>query len=98
MFDFLGDDPEYAKIFNDGMTSVSDMEIQTVSAAYDFSNTGTIVDVGGGHGRPLAAMLQKWPRSRGILFDAESVVAARSRGPRRRRRSRSLHRCRGLVL
>jgi hypothetical protein len=36
---------------------------------------GTIVDVGGGHGRLLAAMLQKWPPSRGILFDAESVVA-----------------------
>jgi hypothetical protein len=75
MFDFLGDDPEYAKIFNDGMTGVSDMEIPTVLAAYDFSNMGTIVDVGGGHGRLLAAMLRKWPRSRGILIDAESVVA-----------------------
>jgi O-methyltransferase domain len=50
-------------------------KIPTVLAAYDFSNMGTIVDVGGGHGRLLAAMLRKWPRSRGILFVAESVVA-----------------------
>ena len=75
MFDLLDADPEYAKVFNDGMTSVSDMEIPTVLAAYDLTDVGTIVDVGGGHGRLHAAMLQKWPSSRGILFDAESVVA-----------------------
>jgi hypothetical protein len=66
---------EYAKILPDGMTSASDMEIPTVLAAYDFTNVGTIVDVGGGHGRLLAAMLQNWPRSCGIFLDAESVVA-----------------------
>jgi hypothetical protein len=98
MFDFLDEDREYAKVFNDPMTSVSDMEIPTVLPAYDFTNVGTIVDVGGGHGRLLATMLQKWPSSRRIFFDAESVVAGRTRGPRRRGRSRSLHRCRGLVL
>ncbi len=74
MFDFLLDDPEFAAIFNDGMTSVSDMEIARLLAAYDFTGVGTIVDVGGGHGRLLAAILQKWPQAHGILFDAESVV------------------------
>ncbi|MDT5236894.1 MAG: hypothetical protein QOF47_2881 [Mycobacterium sp.] len=74
MFDFLLDDPEFAAIFNDGMTSVSDMEIPPLLAAYDFTGVGTIVDVGGGHGRLLAAILQKWPQAHGILFDAESVV------------------------
>jgi hypothetical protein len=74
MFDFLLDDPEFAAIFNDGMTSVSDMEIPPLLAVYDFTGGGTIVDVGGGHGRLLAAILQKWPQAHGILFDAESVV------------------------
>ncbi len=73
-FDFLKDDPEFAAIFNDGMTSVSDMEIDALLAAYDFTGTGTIVDVGGGHGRLLAAILRKWPQSRGILFDIDAVV------------------------
>jgi hypothetical protein len=74
MFDFLQGDPEFATIFNDGMTSVSDIEIGPVLAALDFTGAGTIVDVGGGHGGLLAAILRKWPQSRGILFDSESVV------------------------
>ena len=44
-------------------------------AAYDFSGFGTIVGVGGGHGRLLAAILRNAPRARGVLFDAERVVA-----------------------
>ncbi len=75
LFDWLADVPDFASVFNNAMTSVSDMEIPPVLAAYDFSRFGTIVDVGGGHGRLLGAILQKWPQTRGILFDAESVVA-----------------------
>jgi hypothetical protein len=75
MFEWLDDNPEFAAVFNDGMTSASDTEIEPVLAAYDFSGFNTIVDVGGGHGRLLAAILRRTPRARGILFDAESVVA-----------------------
>ena len=75
MFEWLEDEPEFAVTFNEGMTSASDTEIEPVLAAYDFSRFGTIVDVGGGHGRLLAAILRKAPQSRGILFDAQSVVA-----------------------
>jgi C-methyltransferase len=56
LFESLDDDPEFAAIFNDGMTSVSDMVIPPALAAYDFTNVGAIVDVGGGHGRLLAAI------------------------------------------
>ena len=75
MFEWLEDKPEFAVTFNEGMTSASDTEIEPVLAAYDFSRFGTIVDVGGGHGRLLAAILRKARQSRGILFDAQSVVA-----------------------
>src|SRR3954454_4426183 len=57
------------------MTSISKMETPSVVAAYDFSGFGTIVDVGGGHGLLLSAILRESPNTRGILFDAESVVA-----------------------
>lgn len=75
MFEWLDDEPEFAAVFNEGTTSASETEIEPVVAAYDFSDFGTIVDVGGGHGRLLAAILRKTPQARGILFDAESVVA-----------------------
>jgi hypothetical protein len=74
-FDYLDEDAEYASAFNAGMTSVSNIELGPVLAAYDFARFPTIVDVGGGHGRLLSAVLQRAPRSRGVLYDMESVVA-----------------------
>jgi O-methyltransferase domain len=57
------------------MTSASEIAIAAVTAGYDFSRYATIVDVGGGQGRLLAAILEATPRARGILFDLSHVVA-----------------------
>lgn len=73
-FDYMGSEPELGAIFNDAMTSVSELAIAPVVAAYDFSRFGTIADVGGGHGRLLAAILQATPQSRGVLYDLPQVV------------------------
>jgi O-methyltransferase/methyltransferase family protein len=74
-FDYLADEPELSKIFNEAMTGTSEVAIASVIAAYDFSAYATIVDVGGGHGRLLAAILAATPQARGILFDLPQVVA-----------------------
>lgn len=42
--------------------------------AYDFSPYKTIVDLGGGYGDLLSAILLVNPESKGILFDLEEVV------------------------
>jgi O-methyltransferase domain/Dimerisation domain len=75
VFEYLVDEPEFAGIFNDAMTSISELAIAPLIAAYDFNPYATIVDVGGGHGRLLAAILGATPHSRGILFDLPQVVA-----------------------
>jgi hypothetical protein len=41
----------------------------------DFSGADLLVDIGGGEGGFLAAILQKHPGQRGILFDLPEVVA-----------------------
>jgi DNA-binding transcriptional ArsR family regulator len=74
-FEMLADEPVIAEIFNRAMTSMSELAVASVTAAYDFSRYGTIVDVGGGHGRLLAAILDATPQARGILFDLPEVVA-----------------------
>ncbi|AYE97405.1 hydroxyneurosporene methyltransferase [Mycobacterium paragordonae] len=74
-FEYLAGEPELSRIFNDAMTSTSDLSIAPLVAAYDFSGYSTIVDVGGGHGRLLAAILNAAPQARGILFDQPQVVA-----------------------
>ncbi len=58
------------------MTSISQLTVAAVVAGYDFGRYPTIVDVGGGHGPLLAAILQAAPASRGVLYDLPGVVDA----------------------
>jgi hypothetical protein len=74
-FHYLDDDPELAKLFNDAMTSISALSEGVVIGAYDFSPYSTIVDVGGGHGRLLAGILDSTPTAHGVLYDLPQVVA-----------------------
>jgi hypothetical protein len=51
------------------------LSIGPVVAAYDFTQYRTIVDVAGGHGRLLAAILASAPYAQGVLFDLPDVIA-----------------------
>lgn len=75
LFEYLEENPNFGAIFNDAMTSTSKMATLPLVKAYDFTPFEQIVDVGGGHGQLLAAILKTAPKSRGVLFDLESVVA-----------------------
>lgn len=74
-FEYMGSNPELGAIFNDAMTSMSELALGPVVAAYDFTPFRTVIDVGGGHGRLLAAILAASPASRGVLYDLPDVVA-----------------------
>jgi hypothetical protein len=76
LFEYLAAHPEEARVFDAAMTGRSAAENAAVLAAYDFSGAGTVVDVGGGQGALLAAILEANPRTRGVLFDRPHVVAA----------------------
>ena len=76
-FDYFAEQPELAELFNQTMTSISELTDATVVAGYDFSAYPTIVDVGGGHGPLLATILAAAPASRGVLYDLPPVVARR---------------------
>jgi hypothetical protein len=67
--------PEYNKIFNDTMTALSWQVADVVATAYDFSSFGEVVDVGGGKGIVLDAVLRKNGHLNGTVFDQEHVVA-----------------------
>ena len=73
-WEWLETQPEFAAVFNDAMTSVSEFAVAPVVAAYDFTPFSTIVDVGGGHGRLLAAIVAATPGVRGVLYDLPQVV------------------------
>ncbi len=67
--------PEYGAIFDDAMVEGSRTRAAALVAAYDFAPFATIVDVGGGRGALLAAILRATPGARGVLVDQPHVVA-----------------------
>ena len=66
--------PEEGEIFDAAMTGLSLAEAEAVVRSYDFSGISVLVDVGGGEGALLAAILAANPALRGILFDQRHVV------------------------
>jgi O-methyltransferase domain len=75
VFAFLANHRGESRIFDSAMTSKSHRDIAAILPAYDFSQFATIADIAGGRGHLLRAILQKSPRTQGILFDQPHVVA-----------------------
>jgi len=67
--------PDESEIFNAAMVAKSRSVLPAVVAAYDFGPFGVIADIGGGRGHLLAAILERAPRTHGILFELPHVAA-----------------------
>jgi hypothetical protein len=82
-FAALTDNPVEAHIFNQSMVDGSRRITERAADAYDFSRFTQLMDVGGGYGAVLAALLQRHPGLRGSILDlphakagAEAYLAA----------------------
>jgi hypothetical protein len=73
-FKYWADHPEEDAVFKAAMTSLSSGVVDAVVPSYDFSGIGVLLDVGGGEGALLAAILAANSSLRGILFDQPHVV------------------------
>jgi hypothetical protein len=74
-FEYLRSHPKESRIFNAAMTSLTATAIDTILAAYDFSQSATIADIGGGQGALLRAILERTPNAQTVLFDLADVVS-----------------------
>lgn len=74
LFEYIERHPEAEAVFHAWMTKQSQLQTPLVLAAYDFSGFRKIVDVGGGHGSLLAAILAAYPSLSGVLYDLPGVV------------------------
>ncbi len=74
IFDYLGEHPEKAKVFDAAMVGIHGRESNAVLEAYDFPETGVVVDIGGGNGSQITGVLQHQTALNGILFDLQHVV------------------------
>lgn len=79
VFPYYAAHPESMEPFNEAMTNFSEAVIEALVPAYDFSSIKKLVDVGGGHGSLLAAILKANPNLRGVLFDLPRAVEGASK-------------------
>ena len=66
--------PEEDAVFNAAMTALSAGVVEAIVQSYDFSGMDVLMDVGGGEGVLLAAILAENPALRGVLFDQPHVL------------------------
>ena len=66
--------PDDSVAFDRAMAAVTRRVIRPLLDAYDFGRFGTIVDVGGGNGALLGAIVERHPSVKGVLFDQPHVV------------------------
>lgn len=74
-WEYRSQNPEEGRAFDTAMAGLSRQVSKAIAAAYDFGVFGSVVDVGGGRGTILAAILDVYPSLHGILFDQPHVVA-----------------------
>ncbi len=73
VFEYLGEHPDQAAVFDTAMTAIHGPEGPAMLEAYDFSGVSTLADIGGGNGSLLASALEKYPEMKGIHFDLGHV-------------------------
>jgi hypothetical protein len=79
LFEYFAQHPDQAATFNAAMTDHTRAVAPAILAGYNFSRFGTLVDVGGGDGTLIAAILNASPTMRGVLFDLPAGVEAAAR-------------------
>ena len=73
-FDYFSKHPERGAVFDRAMSGHHGPEADPMLDAYDFSGFHQLVDVGGGNGSLLTAILRRHQGMRGVLFDLPRVV------------------------
>lgn len=66
-------------LFNDNMAALTWSVAEAVAETYDFAAISSVVDVGGGQGALLEAVLRKFPHLTGTVLDLAQAVAERPR-------------------
>ena len=74
LFDYYTANPEAGRVSAAALDSLSAADNAAVVAAYRFPASGVVVDIGGGQGSLLAAILAAHPDLRGVLVERPAVI------------------------
>ena len=79
-FQWLANHPEQAALFQRAMIGLSGPANSEAAEAYDFASCKRVVDVGGGHGQLLSAIVTQNPHLSGVLYDLPAGIEAARAG------------------
>jgi len=79
-WEFFQTHPDASALFNNWMLVLSRRSADSILDAIDLTSTNVVVDVGGGHGALLRAILHRHDSVRGVLFDTPHVIASARSG------------------
>jgi DNA-binding HxlR family transcriptional regulator len=77
IFEHAADQPSYAEVFNQAMSSYSANQTRWVLealAGYDFSGIRHLCDIGGGHGHLMCSLLLSHSHLKGMVLEMERVI------------------------
>lgn len=72
LWEYMAANPEENAVFNGAMRGMSSVVAQGLVQTLDV-NGSTVMDIGGGHGHLVAALLEANPDARGIVFDQPAL-------------------------
>jgi ubiquinone/menaquinone biosynthesis C-methylase UbiE len=73
-FEYLQKHPQKGRTFDEAMTGLVSQSIAAIIDAYDFTPFSKVVDIGGGQGALMTAILRANPQTTGVIFDQPSVI------------------------
>jgi AraC-like DNA-binding protein len=79
LFEHLDRVPDDAQLYHQAVDAFTHAAAQALCEAFDFSELGYVVDVGGGLGTVLSELVKQFPRLRGVLFDRPQVIQQASK-------------------
>ncbi len=82
VFEYLKENPGPAARFHAAMAAGHGKEDEEIADAFDFSGVSHVVDVGGGSGSLLSAILKRHENVTGTLLELEPAIAAARSGAR----------------
>lgn len=74
LFEYYNANPDAAASFNETMSISTRQTVNALFECYDFSSSRKFVDLGGGHGHLIAALLSRYPAATGVVFEMPYVV------------------------
>jgi hypothetical protein len=77
-FEYMNDHPDQAETYRQYMVNGYPGRHEAIAAALEFNRTDIVIDIGGGTGALISAILDRNPDVRGIVYDQPDVIRSAS--------------------